>query len=121
MRQGQAKFREQLIDAYGSRCAVTGTSVPATLQAAHIVPYRGPATNRIENGLLLRADIHNLFDLGLIQIHPETLTISIDEELRSTGFRKLQGRILRQPKESKHRPSKAALSERLKLFSQPPL
>jgi putative restriction endonuclease len=53
IRQGQAKFREKLLDAYEGCCAVTGTSIAATLQAAHIVPFRGPDTNAVQNGILL--------------------------------------------------------------------
>ncbi|MFE9958127.1 HNH endonuclease [Micromonospora sp. NPDC005299] len=67
-RQGQADFRRRLIEAYGGRCAISGCDVEAVLQAAHIDPYNGPATNRVSNGLLLRADLHNLFDRGLIWI-----------------------------------------------------
>ena len=117
VRQGQAKFREKLLDAYNSRCAVTGTAIAATLQAAHIVPYRGPEMNSVQNGVLLRADIHNLFDLGLMQIDPSTLRISLSEELKSTSYGKLDGRKLRAPLQVSKRPSQAALSERLKLFS----
>ncbi len=81
----QARFREKLLDAYGARCAITGTAVASTLQAAHIVPYRGPQTNAVGNGILLRADIHNLFDMGLIQIEPTTYKIRLSEELLSSG------------------------------------
>src|SRR5262249_3712676 len=77
VRQAQAKLREKLRDEYDFICPITGTAIPATLQAAHILPYKGPETNSVQNGLLLRADIHNLFDLGLIQIDPETLVISV--------------------------------------------
>jgi putative restriction endonuclease len=118
MRQGQARFREKLLDAYDARCAVTGTSIPQTLQAAHIIPYSGPATNSVQNGLLLRADIHNLFDLGLIQIDPETFLIRLATEILGTSFGKLQGRQLRLPKQTSHRPSNAALSARMKMFSE---
>jgi predicted restriction endonuclease len=104
VRQGQAKFREKLLDAYNSRCAVTGTAIAATLQAAHIVPYRGPETNSVQNGVLLRADIHNLFDLGLIQINPSTLRISLSEELKSTSYGKLDGRKLKAPLQVSKRP-----------------
>src|SRR5205823_2979542 len=65
-RQGQFAFRAALIEAYGGRCAMTGCDILEVLEAAHIVPYRGPSTNAVSNGLLLRADIHTLFDLGLI-------------------------------------------------------
>jgi predicted restriction endonuclease len=117
MRQGQRKFREKLLEAYDARCAVTGTSIPAALQAAHIIPYRGPNTNSVQNGLLLRADIHNLFDLGLLRVEPTSLRIKLAMELLSTGFGKLNGRKLRLPKKLGHQPSKKALEEREKLFS----
>jgi hypothetical protein len=116
VRQGQTKFREKLLDAYDARCAVTGTPIPAVLQAAHIVPYNGPETNSVQNGLLLRADIHNLFDLGLIQVDPDTLRIEVAEELESTSFRKLAGRKLRDTRTPRQRPSRQALVLRRQLF-----
>ncbi|WP_405426924.1 HNH endonuclease [Micromonospora sp. NBC_00617] len=67
-RQGQADFRQRLLTAYDGCCAITGCDVEAVLQAAHISPYDGPATNRVTNGLLLRADLHNLFDRGYLWI-----------------------------------------------------
>lgn len=66
LRQGQSSFRRKLLKAYDSKCAVTGCAITAILEAAHIVPYRGAETNNVTNGLLLRSDIHTLFDLGLI-------------------------------------------------------
>jgi len=116
IRQGQNKFREKLIDAYQGRCAVTGIRVLATLQAAHIAPYNGPKTNTVQNGILLRADIHNLFDLGLLQIDPKAMRLSISDELSSTPFNKLNGRKLRLPKSKSQWPSKDALETRIKLF-----
>lgn len=56
------------MDAYERRCAVTGCTVEAVLEAAHISPYRGDHTNDVTNGLLLRADIHTMFDCGLIKV-----------------------------------------------------
>ena len=53
-RQGQPEFRKQLLALYGGRCAVTGSRVEAVLEAAHIIGYKGPETNRPQNGLLLR-------------------------------------------------------------------
>ncbi|MBE2321408.1 HNH endonuclease, partial [Solirubrobacter sp. CPCC 204708] len=70
-RRGQSTFRNQLLEAYDLRCAITGSNAVAVLEAAHICPYRGDHTNRVDNGLLLRADIHTLFDLGLIWVTPE--------------------------------------------------
>jgi predicted restriction endonuclease len=116
IRRGQSKFREKLLNAYDSQCAVTGTNVAVTLQAAHIMPYKGPATNSVQNGILLRADIHNLFDLGLLTIDPDTLVIGIVEELRGTVFASLEGSKLKVPKKASDHPSKAALTERQKML-----
>src|ERR1700722_13744752 len=46
-------------------------AIPWVLEAAHITPYMGASTNSLLNGLLLRADIHTLFNLGLISIDPD--------------------------------------------------
>ena len=67
-RQGQAGFRQALMIAYNYKCAVTGCDVRDTLQAAHIVPVSNSGQHHLQNGLLLRADIHNLFDRGLLTI-----------------------------------------------------
>ena len=68
LRRGQRLFRNDLIVAYAGKCAVTNCSVIDVLEAAHIHPYRGPDTNKVPNGLLLRSDIHTLFDCGLLAI-----------------------------------------------------
>ncbi|XIA63346.1 HNH endonuclease [Bradyrhizobium sp. TZ2] len=76
-RRGQAKFRKNLLDAYKTKCAITGCDAAEALEAAHIAPYRGDHTDHIQNGLLLRADVHSLFDLGLISINPKTMTVVV--------------------------------------------
>ena len=68
LRQGQPSFRNALMDAYERRCAITACTIDDILEAAHISPYRGEHTNHVTNGLLLRADIHTLFDRGLIKV-----------------------------------------------------
>ncbi len=112
-RRGQQEFRERLLDAYGRRCAITGCDAVAALEAAHIVPYRGDETNSVQNGLLLRADIHTLFDLGLIGVQPETITVVISETLKGTVYRDLGGIILRRPERLKDCPSASALRQHL--------
>jgi hypothetical protein len=97
-RRGQHTFREDLRRRYGTHCLVTGSAVLAVLEAAHIRPYRGPNDNHPENGLLLRADIHTLFDLHLIQIDPETLTVHLHADIAdSPDYATLHGRPLRVP------------------------
>lgn len=87
-RRGQPKFRKLLLKEFEGKCAVTGCNVKETLEAAHIVPYKGEQTNVLENGLLLRADIHTLFDLGLITIEPNKMTILVSPELEGTTYMK---------------------------------
>lgn len=68
IRQGQTAFRRRLLEAYGRKCAMTGCEIEDILEAAHISPYKGKQTDDVTNGLLLRADIHTLFDRGLIKV-----------------------------------------------------
>lgn len=82
-RSGQTKFREQLLSHYNG-CAITGCQVPQALEAAHIIPYclmpKGKKYLK-SNGLLLRADIHTLFDFNLIKINLDNNTIIFDTSL----------------------------------------
>lgn len=110
-RQGQPKFRANLIDAYESRCAISGCTVLPILEAAHITPYLGPATNLVSNGILLRADLHTLWDLGLIAIDPETNVIWVDTNVADSYYQGLKGRNAFQPKKVSDRPSSDALMQ----------
>lgn len=112
-RQGQQSFRLELIRAYGGRCAISGCNVVEVLEAAHISPYRGPETNHVTNGLLLRADLHTLFDLGLLGIDPETTTVVLAERLEQSAYAKFQGRTMAYPTEDRRRPSRASLPAHL--------
>lgn len=109
MRQGQPAFRKTLLDAYEHRCALTGCDVIQVLEAAHICRYMGPETNDVRNGLLLRADLHTLYDRALIAIDPATHELSVAPELKESEYAPLAGRSLRLPKNPEQRPSHAAL------------
>jgi hypothetical protein len=115
-RRGQPAFRADLIRAYGGRCAVTGCDAAAALEAAHIAPYSGPASNHVGNGLLLRADIHTLFDLDLIGIDPATLTVCLAPALQGTAYDDLSERKLRPPADPPGLPSRPALEARWQKF-----
>jgi len=91
VRDGQALFRKSILLTREGRCAVTGTTVEACLQAAHIRPYLGPHTNKASNGILLRADVHALFDRGLIRIDPKACRISVHESLKATEYGRFDG------------------------------
>lgn len=69
-RLGQGAFRVMVTDAYGRRCAVTGEKALPALQAAHIRPVSQGGVHRIDNGLLLRSDVHDLFDAGYVTVTP---------------------------------------------------
>lgn len=90
-RRGQWKFREQLLKLYDGECVLTGCTVESALEAAHIVPYRGTKTNHPSNGLLLRSDVHTLFDLGLLSIDPKSLQVVMDPSLEGTSYGDLKG------------------------------
>ena len=77
-RRGQAKFRRDLLKAYKGRCAITACNISEALEAAHVVPYCLTGDNDISNGILLRADLHTLFDCNLIRINPDTHSIELD-------------------------------------------
>lgn len=70
-RLGQASFRLRIEDAYQGRCAITGSRIRSALQAAHIRPYAEGDKHLLPNGLLLRSDIHTLFDHGYLSITPD--------------------------------------------------
>ena len=70
-RLGQGAFRVEVIDAYSRRCAITGEKTLPALEAGHIRPYAKNGPHEIRNGLLLRSDLHNLFDLGYITVTPD--------------------------------------------------
>jgi hypothetical protein len=95
-RRGQPEFRARLLRAYGSRCAITGCDVVEALEAAHITPFAEEQAYPLSNGLLLRADIHTLFDLFLLSIDPRTWTVHIAPQL-ATSYVTLDGAKLALP------------------------
>jgi len=106
----------EALAAYQGSCAVTGCDVVEALEAAHIVPYLGPQTNCMTNGLLLRADIHTLFDLGLFSVNPTDYLVLISKRLKGSPYQKLAGQQIRFPVDIASRPSSQALKARLAEF-----
>lgn len=109
VRRGQSSFRSRLLAAYNGLCCVTGCDLIATLEAAHITPYRGAKSNHIQNGLLLRSDIHALFDLGLIAIDQDNRIILAPSALNSATYKDLNGKKLAEPCDLEQVPSTEAL------------
>ncbi|WP_197023615.1 HNH endonuclease [Rhodococcus sp. UNC363MFTsu5.1] len=108
VREGQPAFRASLIAAYGGCCAITGTSVLPVLQAAHIAPYRGAHSNEVTNGILLRSDLHTLFDTKHLAITAQ-LRIEVDPELQESSYWEFNGHPLRQPAKRSEMPNAEAL------------
>jgi len=99
--------------AYGRRCTATGERTLPVLQAAHIHPYAVGGPHRVDNGLLLRSDLHTLFDRGYVTVTPEArLEVSsrIREEFENgRDYYALHGREIRLPTRLELRPLPAVL------------
>jgi putative restriction endonuclease len=80
-RLGQGAFRLQVTDAYARRCAVTGEKTLPALEAAHIKPFSEVKAHDVRNGLLLRSDLHRLFDLGYVSVRPD-LRFAVSRAIR---------------------------------------
>lgn len=93
-RRGQQQFRRILRERYDNRCVVTGSRILALLEAAHIEPFRESSDHAADNGLLLRADVHTLFDLNLLGIRPEGLTVTLRPELANSWYTRLSDQPL---------------------------
>jgi hypothetical protein len=70
-RPGASQFREKILSNYENRCAVSGFISTQTIDIAHIVPYYGVESDHDQNALPLRADLHRLFDQGMLKIKYE--------------------------------------------------
>lgn len=114
-RRGQRKFRDAVREMYGDKCVITGCEILDLLEAAHINPYKGEKDNHATNGLLLRADIHTLFDLDLIGIEPNELRIHLSENIKKDGYQVLENKLL-QLMSKENKPSKEALNLRWEKF-----
>lgn len=110
-RRGQKTFRDQLLKS-NPVCAVTGCMLVDILEAAHIDAYRNDSHNHISNGLLLRSDIHTLYDLNHLAIDPDKKTLHFSKKALSEKYSEYEGLKIG----VKHELSKSALSKRWALF-----
>ncbi len=117
-RLGQSEFRAAIVEAYGGKCAVTGCDAVDALEASHIVPHCNVESNNPRNGLLLRADIHTLFDRHLLGINPDTKKIAIAQQLLETYYGKLNEKELKTPDDTKFHPDHESLKHRWTQFTE---
>lgn len=113
-RLGQGAFRMIVTDAYERRCAITGEKTLPVLEAAHIKPFAQVGTHQVENGLLLRSDLHRLFDLGYLSVTPTDRTVRVSPKIReqfSNGrdYYALDRRPLRAPQSPFPEPARELL------------
>ncbi len=112
-RLGQGSFRAIVTDAYDRRCSVTGERTLPALEAAHIQPFARNGTHHPSNGLLLRSDLHRLFDSGYLTVTPD-LRLVVSKRIREEfengrDYYAMAGRALREPGQPLFRPSASAL------------
>jgi putative restriction endonuclease len=112
-RLGQGGFSLIVGDAYGKRCAVSGERTYPVLEAAHIRPVHRGGTHRPDNGLLLRSDIHKLFDRGYVTVRPDA-TFSVSRKLahdwhNGRTYYELDREPIRLPSDPELRPATALL------------
>jgi putative restriction endonuclease len=111
-RDGQQKFRKIIMKKYNNVCSITGETSKEILEAAHIQPYINEESNHPQNGILLRVDIHRLFDLGLIAVNTD-YKILVSSHLKSNNYKSLIGKAIQLPSEQENWPSQKALKYHL--------
>lgn len=114
-RRGQPEFRQRLLAVYDGRCVITGCSVVEALEAAHIVPYAADGAYATSNGLLMRADIHTLFDLHLLSICPDKNKVQLNPRLQA-AYGQLEGQVLRTPLDQADKPAQDGLARHFAIW-----
>ena len=108
-RLGQGLFRMVVTDAYERRCALTGERTLPVLDAAHIKPYSLLQRHEVSNGILMRSDLHRLFDDGYITIDPTDRKVLVSPRIREEfdngkEYYRLHGQTIREPASAAFRP-----------------
>jgi hypothetical protein len=86
VRRGQGPFRKALLERFGSVCAISGEQPCEVLEAAHLYSYATAGHHDVlKGGLLLRRDLHALFDCFLIGIDPDTWTVRLGDSIRGSA------------------------------------
>lgn len=117
-RVGQQSFRKELIRAYDGTCAMSSCDVLPALQAAHISAYRGPKSQLTSNGMLLRADLHLLYDAHLLSVRPDSMKIDVAESIGNSAYAGLAGKQILLPRDKSDRPSEKRLDSHYRRFRE---
>lgn len=108
-REKQDSFSEAVRSAYNNSCAISGVKLRNVLQAAHIDDYRGRRSQIVQNGILLRTDLHQLYDANLLGISPNGYKIELSEEARLSAYGTLEGQEITLPAKKAFWPDKDLL------------
>lgn len=111
VRRGQPRFRKVLLGLYDRKCAISRWDADAALEAAHILPMASNGNHDPSNGLLLRADLHTLFDLNYIGIEPQNFAVAISPVLFNSRYNQFNGKQIHLPISVADQPSRSALAE----------
>jgi putative restriction endonuclease len=109
VRRGQPQFRGELIRVYDGRCCISECDAEPALEAAHIMPYKGDHTNTPGNGLLLRADLHTLFDLFELTVDASSHRVQLSNALKNSQYREFDQVQTRPPNRRTAAPAPDAL------------
>jgi putative restriction endonuclease len=101
-RLGQGLFRILVTDYYDRRCVVTGERTLPVLDAAHIKPYEVVQKHEVWNGLLMRSDLHRLFDGGYLTVNPVNRCVHVSKRIKDEfengrDYYNLEGTVIREP------------------------
>ncbi len=121
VRPDQRAFQAMVTQAYERKCAISGEKTLPVLEAAHIRPYAEAGPIIVSNGLLLRSDLHRLFDRHYLTINAGNLKVEVSDRIReefSNGeeYYRFQGRKLRLPHEKLARPAQQFLQQHNERF-----
>jgi hypothetical protein len=102
-RRGSAALRARLLQTWGGRCAVTGCAVEDLLEVAHATPAAPTAAKRLGDAVVLRSDIHTLFDLGLM-VFDGQWHVRVSAQLRDSEYWIYNGRAIQHPEAAERTP-----------------
>jgi hypothetical protein len=114
-RRGLRKLRDKLLRIYGDECALMGACPRDLLEVAHVVPYPTGDVHAVGNAMLMRSDVHTMWDLNLFGIDPSTLRVHIAPALSGTDYESLSSKTIMSRRDGS-RVVREELAERWRMF-----
>ncbi|MGI9013427.1 MAG: HNH endonuclease [Phycisphaerales bacterium] len=117
VRRGDTRLRSQLMRLFRNQCAITGACPRDLLEVAYIAPYPAGDVHSPRNAILLRSDLHTLWDVNLLGVHPDSLEIQLHPRLAGSMYESLAGTRLATPSTGS-RIDTVAMRERWEYFEK---